>query len=173
MKILDATCGAKNMWFNPNHPLVTYIDRREGKFVSWDKKNASRRITEVSPDIVADWTKRLPFDDESFDMVLFDPPHRIQTKEYSVHMDKKYGFLNKDTWRQELSVGIIELFRVLKPAGVFVFKWGQRDVSIDEIIKLFPYPPIFGNKTANVSVNDKDTIWIVFLKYNVNHTLEG
>lgn len=172
MKILDATCGAKNMWFNPNHPLVTYIDKREGKFVSWDKKNCSRRITEIKPDMVLDWTKTLPFDNNEFDMILFDPPHVIRNKECNIHMDMKYSILKKDTWKQDLKKGITELFRVLKPNGVFVFKWGQFSISINDIIKLFPYPPLFGNKTKGQSVNDKDTIWIVFLKYDVNKKLK-
>ena len=37
MKILDATCGTKSMWFQKNHPLVTYIDKRNGNFLYWNK----------------------------------------------------------------------------------------------------------------------------------------
>lgn len=172
MKILDATCGAKNMWFNPNHPLVTYMDKREGKFISWIKRAADRRIVNINPDIVADWTKHIPFEDGEFDIVLFDPPHVVRNKECNIHSDNQYGILLKDTWKQDLNKGINELFRVLKPYGVFIFKWGQFSVSIDDVIKLFPYPPIFGNKTMGQSVNDKDTIWLVFLKYDVNNKLK-
>jgi len=172
MKILDATCGAKNMWFNPNHPLVIYLDKRNGKYISWIKRTADRRIVKIKPNIVADWTKKLPFNNDYFDMILFDPPHIIRNKEYNIHSDNQYGILFKNSWKQDLKKGIKELFRVLKPKGIFIFKWGQHSKPINEIIKLFPYPPIFGNKTRGQSVGDKDTIWLVFLKYDVNIKLD-
>ena len=67
MKILDATCGWREMWFNKNHPLATYLDKREN-----DK---------IHPDVVADWTKELPFNKDYFDMIVFDPPHIIQNSD--------------------------------------------------------------------------------------------
>ena len=167
MKILDATCGAKNMWFQPNHPFVTFLDKRDGKYMN----HLFDRTTNINPDVVGDWTKKLPFDDEYFDMVLFDPPHIIRDKVNKCNMDVLYGYLQKDTWRMDLQKGIQELFRVLKNEGVFVFKWGQSHVLIDEILRLFPYKPLFGNKNKDISKNDKDTIWLVFLKYRSEQTL--
>jgi len=171
MKILDATCGAKQMWFQKNHPLVTYMDKRNGKYIHWDKKNAEKRVVKIDPDVIGDFTN-LDFDDNTFDMVLFDPPHIISNKESNIRMVNRYGILYKETWKQDLSKGIKELFRVLKPNGVFIFKWGETYKTVDEIIKLFPYPPIFGNRTANHSIKDKGTHWLVFLKYDVNIKLE-
>jgi len=111
MKILDATCGAKNMWFNPNHPLVTYFDKRNGKYIHWDKKNAERRIINVNPDVVGDFTK-LDFPDNSFDMILFDPPHIVKSKpsETEIRMEAYYGYLLKDSWKQTIRDGVKELF---------------------------------------------------------------
>jgi len=172
MKILDATCGQKSMWFVKNHPLVTFLDKREGKYMHWDKKNASRRTAIIKPDIVADWTKKVPFDDNYFDMILFDPPHAIRNKVCDIHNDMYFGILKKDTWKQDLKKGIKELFRVLKPEGVFVFKWGDSSKSINEIIKLFPYPPLFGNKTSKASTYDKGTHWIIFIKYRLEQELK-
>ena len=176
MKILDATCGAKNMWFQPNHPLVTYMDIKNGTFVHWTKKTAERRIIHVKPDVIADWSKQLPFDDNTFDMILFDPPHIIKNRKdvnfTETRMEAYYGYLFKDSWKQDLMNGINELFRILKPEGVFVFKWGERTIKIDEILKLFPYKPIFGNRTNGCSANDKNTTWLVFLKYRMEKTLQ-
>lgn len=42
---------------------------------------SERRLT-VDPDVVADFTK-MPFDDESFYLVVFDPPHLRQAGETS------------------------------------------------------------------------------------------
>jgi len=175
MKILDATCGAKNMWFQPNHPLVTFMDIREGTFVNWIKRTADRRIIKVNPDVIADWSKTLPFENGYFDIILFDPPHIIKNREHSgineTHMEVYYGYLFKDNWREYLSKGINELFRVLKDEGVFIFKWGERTIKTEDVLKLFPYKPIFGNRTNGCSANDKNTTWLVFLKYRMEKPL--
>lgn len=52
---------------------------------------SERRLT-VDPDVVADFTK-MPFDDESFYLVVFDPPHLRQAGETS-WLVKKYGKLD-------------------------------------------------------------------------------
>jgi len=170
MKILDATCGMKSMWYQKNHPLVTYIDIRKGTFeaVAKHSKIRDRRKRIINPDVVMDFTD-LKYDDDTFDMVIFDPPYKIEgknTKEAGVHVP--YGRLNKEDYKDVLSKGINELFRVLKPCGVFVFKWGEINKKVDEIIKLFPYPPMFGTRTGQRN----NTHWIVFLKYDVNIKLD-
>jgi len=62
---------------------------------------------------------------------------------------------------------------VLKPEGVFILKWCETSIKIEDIIKLFPYPPIFGNKTmgSNPAKNDGKNHWLVFLKYDMNKKL--
>jgi len=173
MKILDATCGVKAMWFNKNHPLVTYLDKRNGNYTSWNKTKAKRNTAHINPDVVADWTKELPFDNEYFDMVLFDPPHIIQSKPDKSNCMTYYGYLPSNNWDKLLKLGIDELFRVLKPEGVFIFKWAERAKPIKEIIKLFPYPPIFGNRTWKANpAKSNEVYWLVFLKYNVNGKLD-
>lgn len=175
MKILDATCGTKSMWFVKNHPLVTYIDKRSGNFLYWNKSKAEKTVVKINPDIVADWTKRLPFDDDSFDMIVFDPPHIIKNEESEnpIKMEVYYSFLPKSKWKSIIKNGVAELFRVLKPQGVFVFKWAETHADIDDIIRLFPYPPIFGNHTKELNKAKNDSVhWLIFLKYDVNKKLE-
>jgi len=160
MKILDATCGARGMWYNKSHPLVTYLDKRNGKYGKY----------KINPDIVADWTKELPFDNEYFDVILFDPPHIIRPKNYEKsHMINEYGWLNRATYKKDLKKGLKELFRVLKPEGMLIFKWcdNRKETDIKMILKLFPYPPICGTKTGTSNKNH----WICFLKYDVNEKL--
>jgi hypothetical protein len=63
------------------------------------------------PDLIADF-RALPFADNTFPVVVFDPPHleRVGDKAW---MGKKYGRLNKETWRDDLRKGFAEAFRVL------------------------------------------------------------
>ena len=49
MKILDATCGFKGIWYQKNHPFVTFMDKRNGIQYSNHKKNP--RKIEVKPDV--------------------------------------------------------------------------------------------------------------------------
>ena len=63
MKILDATCGARGIWYQKNHPYVIFMDKRNGIY---DSKTINvnfkhRRRFNINPDVVADWTKKLPF----------------------------------------------------------------------------------------------------------------
>ena len=174
MKILDATCGTKAMWYEKNHPFVTYIDIRKGHFFYWNKKKA-RKATQfkINPDILMDFTN-LNFPDCSFDMVIFDPPHFVRkNKEDNKNaMTERYGSLLSENWKQVLQKGINELFRVLRPEGIFIFKWSETDKSIDSVMKLFPYKPILGNKNRFNPRRDKESFWLVFLKYDVNNKLD-
>ncbi len=67
-KILDACCGSKMFWFNKENPNVLFADIRSETY-----KLCDGRTLEVKPDIEADF-RCMPFPDESFKMVVFDPP---------------------------------------------------------------------------------------------------
>ena len=152
-EILDATCGGRMMWFNKNHPNAVYMDRRvEGKGLIEQQPSF-----EVKPDVVASYSD-MPFDDESFSLVVFDPPH-IEMMVPSGIMAAKYGALIGD-WRTELRAGFDECMRVLKPNGVLIFKWGEASVSVSEILGMIPYDPLFGHTTAKSG----KTKWVTFMK---------
>ena len=55
----------------------------------------------IEPDEVMDF-RAIPYPDETFQMVVFDPPHRIKLTAESDFI-KKYGQLDKDTWREDLA----------------------------------------------------------------------
>jgi len=172
MRILDATCGYKGIWYQKNHPFVTFIDMRKGFTKNTPgTKIKNRRRFKLQPDVIVDWTKGVPFNNESFDMVIFDPPHLMKDKEaLDSSLTLRYGRLDKSNYKEYLGKGINELFRVLKPEGVFILKWSESCVKVDEIIKLMPYPPLFGSNTK--SKGHTANFWIVFLKYNVNQELK-
>lgn len=76
-RILDVTCGGRSIWFNKNHHLALYCDRREEEYEqTFGKAQPSTRHIKVHPDMIADFTD-LPFDDNTFNLVVFDPPHII------------------------------------------------------------------------------------------------
>lgn len=81
-KILDVTCGSRSIWFDKNHPAAIYCDKRDEEYTGvWKStKRESERTCYVHPDIVCDFTA-LPFDDNSFALVVFDPPHLKRVSE--------------------------------------------------------------------------------------------
>jgi len=166
MKILDATAGSRSIWYQPKHPLVTFMDKRRECYK--DPRHDRYFVHRIEPDVVSEW-KDCPFPDNHFDMVVFDPPHLIRKKgTKEIHLVKKYGELYEEDYKQVISEGLQELFRVLKPNGVFILKWAECSKKVDEILKLFPYPPLFGTRTGQKNNNH----WIVFLKYDVNMKLD-
>lgn len=74
--ILDACCGGRMFWWDKKNPHVLFLDkrRRPKGFMK------TRPSFEVEPDILGDF-RDLPFEDSSFKMVVFDPPHTIRPKE--------------------------------------------------------------------------------------------
>lgn len=127
-KILDVTCGSRTIWFDKAHPAAVYCDsRRESYTGIWKStKNDSERKCVIAPDIQCDFTD-LPFADDTFTLVIFDPPHLERAGENS-WMRKKYGVLS-DNWPQMLHDGFRECMRVLKPDGVLIFKWSEVQIE--------------------------------------------
>ena len=164
MKILDATAGFRGIWFGKNHPLVTFLDKRSGKYY-YMSKSGKKKCTEIKPDIVCEW-KDIDYPDNTFDMIVFDPPHIIQDANCNMIVD--YGNLSKDTWRNDLKIAFKQLFRILKPNGVFILKWNECNKPIDNIIKLCPYRALFGTRTG---LNNKN-IWLTFVKYDIDKRLD-
>lgn len=68
MEVLDPCCGSRKFYFDKHSPFVIYGDIRDETYTQCDG-----RLLEVRPDQKMDVTN-LPFDDESFSLVIFDPP---------------------------------------------------------------------------------------------------
>ena len=109
MKILDACCGSKLFWFDKDNEYTTYMDIREESFEIHGKK------VNVKPDVVADF-RSMPFDDDIYDLIVFDPPHLKWAGPNSI-MKAQYGQLDKNTWPDDIRQGMSECMRVLKPIG--------------------------------------------------------
>lgn len=71
-KVLDACCGSRMFWFDKHNPSVLYMDKRKETVTAKDRDKI--RVIEVNPDVIGDFTN-MPFEDNSFYIVVFDPPH--------------------------------------------------------------------------------------------------
>ena len=145
-------------WFDKANPGVLYIDKREETVIAKDSSNKmGERIITICPDLIADFTE-LPFIDEYFYMVVFDPPH-LKTLGQNSWMAKKYGRLPED-WHFQIRKGFDECMRVLKSNGTLIFKWNESEIKTSDILKLIPYKPLFGHTTGRQA----KTIWMAFMK---------
>lgn len=129
--ILDACCGSRMFWFDKHNPNTLFVDKRCETVTAKDRDKI--RSIEVKPDIVADFTN-LPFEDNSFYMVVFDPPH-LKTLGETSWMAKKYGKLPTN-WQEVIKAGFDECMRVLKPNGTLIFKWNESEIKAVEILSL-------------------------------------
>lgn len=151
--ILDCCCGGRMFWFDKQNPNVVFMDNRQ-----FEDDLCDGRFFEVKPDVQGDF-RNIPFPDNTFNLVVFDPPHLLKVGNTS-WLAKKYGKLNPDTYKEDLQKGFCECFRVLKENGILVFKWNETDIKTSEIIKLAPYKPLFGHKSGK----REKTHWIAFIK---------
>lgn len=150
--VLDPCCGSRMMWFNKKDERCIYGDKRQEKTVLCDG-----RTLEVNPDILMDFTQ-MPFDDNTFYLVVFDPPHLEKAGDKS-WLVKKYGKLGQ-RWQEDLKQGFTECFRVLKPNGTLIFKWNETQIKVKDILSLTPYKPLFGHVTKRHG----GTHWFTFMK---------
>lgn len=138
--ILDVCCGSRMFWFDPRDRRAFFVDkRRETHTLKDSSSRGGQRTLVVDPDIQADFTN-LPFEDNRFAMVVFDPPHLVRNGARG-WLAKKYGKLNKADWREDIRKGFAECFRVLKPEGTLIFKWNEHEIPVSKIVALSPYPP--------------------------------
>ncbi len=148
-KILDVCCGSRMFWFDREQENTIFMDIRE-----LEANLCDGRELKVKPDIIGDF-RNIPFEDNRFKLVVFDPPHLLRIGESS-WMAKKYGKLT-DSWKEDIKQGFNECMRVLEPNGVLQFKWNEDQIKLSEILKVIDYKPLFGNRRAK-------THWLTFMK---------
>jgi hypothetical protein len=154
------------MWFDRGHPDAVFGDRRRETLTVTDRSHGradGTRTLTVDPDMLMDF-RDLPFGDNTFRLVAFDPPHLVRAGPRS-WLAAKYGKLGQD-WRDDLRAGFAECFRVLHPDGTLVFKWNETQVKLREVLELTPYAPLFGNTSGKKA----GTHWLVFMKPNTERS---
>ena len=153
--ILDACCGGRMFWENKKHPNAVFQDIRKDILPLKEKYNIN---FSVEPDVIGDF-RNMEFEDKSFKLVIFDPPHLLLNK--TAWMAKKYGTIKGTDYKEDMKKGFSECWRVLDDFGTLIFKWNDNSISIKEIRPLFPAEPIIFNK---IGTKGKTTWWFVFLK---------
>lgn len=145
------------MWFDKDNADVLYADKRREHHVLCDG-----RTLEIKPDVEIDFTQ-MPFPDESFYLVVFDPPHLKRLGENS-WMAKKYGKLFPG-WEDQIKAGFDECMRVLKTNGTMIFKWNENQIKINRIIEIIGVTPLFGHPSGKRG----QTIWMTFMEQPNTH----
>ena len=155
MKILDATCGTRTAWLRKHDPDTTYIDIRP----------------EVKPDIVMDAT-HTTFQDKTFDIILFDPPHRrfspnpreiFDSHKKGANYAYIYGSFTTSYIKSFISAAFAEFFRILKDDGLVFFKWNTLAIPLDKILPMaVDFYPIFGQNFNKISKHE--TVWLCMRK---------
>lgn len=143
-------------WFDKSDSHTLFSDIRAEQHTLCD----GRTFT-VNPDMIADF-RDLPHPDNRFNLIVFDPPHLKHAGESS-WIAKKYGRLDRDAWRADLSAGFNECWRVLRPGGTLIFKWNEAQIKIREVLSCFSQRPIFGHTTTH----NLKSHWLVFYKPEV------
>lgn len=145
-------------WFDRSDERAVFGDIRHERHTLVDRSSAGgSRDLIIEPDQQIDF-RDLPFAENTFYLVVFDPPHLVRNGA-SGWLAKKYGKLGAD-WRDDIRAGFAECFRVLRPNGTLIFKWNETDVKVSEILGLTDIRPLFGNRCGKSAKSH----WIVFMK---------
>lgn len=159
-RILDPCCGSRMFWFDKDNPDVEFCDIREvDNEEIWRSKDGKNiRYLTVKPNTVCD-VRNMPFKDNTFWHIVLDPPHLLTLGE-TAWLAKKYGRLDKDTWKDFIHDAFCECWRVLKPNGTLIFKWSEIDIKVSELLKAIPYKPLYGHRSGK----HMTTHWMAFIK---------
>ncbi|MFY3311569.1 SAM-dependent methyltransferase [Achromobacter ruhlandii] len=150
--ILDPCCGGRMMWFDRQDQRALFGDIRSEEHTLCDG-----RAFNITPDLNMDF-RAIPFAADTFSLVVFDPPHLRRAGRDS-WLRAKYGILGDD-WQDDLRRGLAECFRVLKPAGVLIFKWAEVQIPVSQVLALTDHRPLFGHKSGK----REKTHWLTFMK---------
>ena len=129
--VLDATAGNRHMWVNKKPDNVVFLD-----------KELNLRIP---PHIFATW-RYLPFRDDSFHCVIFDPPHVFSvTSQFNrdpkarPHGQNKIpGWYGAFKSRRDATIQIIHAQREFsRVASRMCFKWNEASMKLWNVLGLF------------------------------------
>lgn len=143
MKILDLSAGNRAIWYNKDHPLAIYLDKR----------------SEVNPTFVCD-TRDIPESvGKGFDLICWDPPHMNCGP--NSQMSKRYGYHTTAEILDTLEKTSKQVHRISKKNAVLALKWNNHDISLKRVFALIlEWEPLFGHLTKDGPRSQ--TYWICF-----------
>lgn len=132
MKILDLSAGNRAVWFNKNHPLATYLDKRP----------------EVNPTVVCN-TNSIPESVGSdYDLICWDPPHMNCGP--ASNFSSTYGYHKTAEILETIRQTGSEAHRVTKKDALMALKWNSHDIKLTRVLALLPqWEPLFGHLTKD------------------------
>ena len=147
VRILDLTSGSRGVWFDKRCPNAVYVDISPAR----------------NPDIAAD-SRRLPFSNSIFTLVVFDPPH-VNSGAHS-NTTKCYGHFTAAQIRDIIAGTASEAHRVTTPDALMSFKWNNHDRQIKPILQILEpwWTPLFGNKITQRTKHNSMTVWVMLGK---------
>lgn len=132
VKILDLTAGNRAVWYNKDHPLTTYLDKR----------------AEVKPTIVCDTTDIPESVGRNFNLIVYDPPHMNCGP--NSNMSKVYGYHTTFEILRDIELTGKEAYRVSRSGAFMALKWNTHDISLKRVFELMPdWEPLFGHLTKD------------------------
>lgn len=130
MKILDLTAGNRAIWFDKDHPLATYLDKRP----------------EVKPTIVCDTRQGIP--GYGYNLICWDPPHMNCGP--NSNMSKVYGYHTTNEILETIQLTGLEVHKVSAPDALMALKWNNHDIKLQRVFDLLPlWEPLFGHLTKD------------------------
>lgn len=96
-RVLDACCGSRMFYFDKENQEVLFADNRELQTTLCDGRSLL-----IKPDVNMDF-RNMPYPDNTFKIVVFDPPHLLHAGARS-WLAQKYGILPKE-WKAYLKAG--------------------------------------------------------------------
>ena len=135
------------MWIQKKYPDTIYFDLRP----------------EVKPDVIGD-IRHAPFADETFDLIIFDPPFRssgVNTKWKDI-----YGIFDTADILNLIIEGLPEMKRILKKDGILNMKWSPHSISLKRVLALIPagLTVLLGQQTAFRTKHASSTYWFTIIK---------
>jgi SAM-dependent methyltransferase len=157
-QVLDACCGSRMMWFNKKDERCLFGDMRcETMTICHMPSKKGRSPIVIDPDEIHDF-RNMPYPDNTFYHVVFDPPH-VENISMKSTLGFSYGTLTSN-WQEDLAKGFAECFRVLKPNGTLIFKWNEIHIPIKSVLALTDKKPLYGHRSGKKA----NTHWVAFIK---------
>ena len=140
LKILDLSAGNRAIWFNKNHPLCTYLDKR----------------AEVNPTFVCDTNEEIPV--SGYNLICWDPPHMNCGPKSN--MSKAYGYHTTEQILETLRKTGCNVYEKSAEGALMALKWNTHDISLKRVFELLPkWEPLFGHLTKDGPRSQ--TYWIM------------
>ncbi len=156
--ILDVTAGNRHIWSDKSPEGVIFLDIEPN--------------LRIPPDVVGDFRKMSMFEDESFNLVVFDPPfarcgdmHNRPDEKYGSYwgsIDSTFHFLRL------VNGGLKEIYRVLRPNGFLYLKFNDVHFSLEKLLLIlksnFTELIRTSRRSQSGKGNKSATYWILFQK---------